>query len=328
MSAPTLTLIANLNSDSLQRGRLDIERLRSLRSAGVQVFFTRDLEELRGTLGELERTRPESLMPQSTLAFVGGDGSLSQGLSTLFANTAWREHGLPNLLILRAGSMNYMGVWAKVSHDPWRTLRRFVAGRRGHLQGLSTLRTHYGAPHPHHGFFWAWGVGYRLLHEYYQIRRGPAQIAGYGIVAAGVARMLWPSEASRLFRSRTLDLHVDGERQEERELYSLAVGAVARICLGMRPFASTRSEILRLQVAGHGVELKTLMRNFPGLVYHRGPRDHLRGRGLVDASADHHVECEVDEGFTIDGEVFPLPEPRRVRIEPGPVVRFWSQAGR
>jgi hypothetical protein len=37
------------------------------------------------------------------------------------------------------------------------------------------------------------------------------------------------------------------------------------------------------------------------------------------------LECVLTEGFTLDGEIFELEGPSRVRISAGPVARFWTR---
>ncbi|MGB0678083.1 MAG: diacylglycerol/lipid kinase family protein [Polyangiales bacterium] len=316
-----LTVIVNPQARAFRRGGIPPASIAALVGDRGRVLFTESLAQLPGAVRRALQTGPSG-----TVAFVGGDGTLSQGISALVRSSA-DEADLPQLLLCPTGTFNYVA--------------RNLGHRGGALDGLSAfvqggLRARKAHPvlqldwqtQQHFGFFFAWGVGYRMLRHFYAQGRKhkPGAWTAMRVVAEGIMHAGTPIGPSlHLFRSRDCDLHIDGHSSVLPAPYSLVAGTIDSVSLGLRPFPERPPQAPpRLRLTAHSMPRLQLLRHLPQVIYAAPGRDKLKLPGLMDAEVANSAHCVLDEGFTIDGEVFDLSEPAVVTLRYGPRLRIWQ----
>lgn len=292
--------------------------MKTLLGPGSNIHVTKDLEEL-------DRLMSQWTDCEETLCFYGGDGSIARGLTSLIRHRGESEE-LPPFLAVRAGTINMLCSVAGVRENCNRTFQKWRTGQFTQLKEIPTLRVEVEGEQPQYGFVFAWGVGYRVLRDYYDRSPSPDVFDGFASFTKAFLTAMHPKGHEKpLFKTESLELRIDGREAEAGPLRALTIGTISRVTLGMRPFSPVPIENGRFHVTGHGISLARVVAHTPTLCFGLGDIRKLNlGRKLVVGENVRELECRLTEGFTMDGEVFELKKPTKVRISAGPVVRFWA----
>ena len=324
---PKLQIIFNPWARCARRGKVSLNELQRRFGDRAEILETHSLEELAQCLRALRRN------PLGSLCFLGGDGTLSQGISNWFAleKDSKEKLALPPLLPVSAGTMNYVS--KALGHkspgfrgDPLASIESYLRGANSfYLKKMPTLEVRIPGHPPRWGFFLAWGVGCRILRRYYQRKVDPTAITALSEIALASLETLresrQPRSARKLFRSRPIDLSVDGTSLGPAESYSLVVGSMRRICLGISPFAWDDGV---LSLATCNLEPHRLLPHLPSLLFGAKDPGCIRSDDLTFRSGFEGLSFCIDEALTIEGEIYELDAPKEVQITKGPSVCFWT----
>jgi hypothetical protein len=139
------------------------------------------------------------------------------------------------------------------------------------------------------------------------------------------------AQKTAMFKPKDLKLVIDGRVIHADPMYSLALGTIDRLSLGIRPFAPEPILPGGFHISGNAMPVARVALNAATLLYQVGDQRKLArkvGKRLVTATGAQELRCELSEGFTMDGEMFPIEGTKRVRISAGPVVSFWTARNR
>ena len=321
MQPHALTLVLNPHARKPRLRPPSVDVLQARLGPDSRIHVTQNLDELDQLMSAWSEE-------EETLCFYGGDGSIARGLTSLVRHQG-EDFNLPPVLTVRAGTINMLcnilGFRESVDRTLARWTRRELSGQRL----IPMLKVEVEGEPPQYGFIFAWGVGYRVLRDYYAKSEKPDVLDAVATMASTFAAALGPgADEHRLFRAENIDLRVDGLACAG-SAHALTVGTIERLSLGIRPFPPEPIKAGGFHYSSNGMSLGRVALHSPSLLFGMGDLRSLEERyaGRLRSGANaRELTCVLSEGFTMDGEMFELPEPRRVRLAPGPVVRFWTKS--
>lgn len=166
---PGIGVIVNLRAQRNLREPCLLERMQQILGDTGVAFATRRADELEVSVGALRDRGAE------VICIAGGDGTVHLAVQEIFRT--YREHQLPLILPLPAGTMNNVARATELRGSPLQILKQLATSYR--TEGLQpgrellTLRIN-----DKNGFIFGLGFPLRLLEEYYRGRgRGPLKAA-------------------------------------------------------------------------------------------------------------------------------------------------------
>ena len=308
-----LVLIAN---ESAGRNRSRPEVIRELtHGAGATVLEAEDLSSLR------RATREAVGMDPGILAVNGGDGTVHGVLTELMR----MDRDLPDIAVIPGGTTN-MSANDLNGNIPLETslrrlgdLGRLPPERRSRV-ARPLLKVTGAGDGPQFGFFLGAGV---ILDGMDHFRRKVKSHGLRGELAAGISLlrglvgMARGESAWSAGRSTAFALDGEGGRHDRQVL---VVGtSLERLFLGMRPWWGD----------GDGPIHLTSVRRRPTALIRRAPALLFGKRHPRMSLAEGYFSCDVhafdlypDQGFALDGEIFPVAAGEPVRVEATAPVRF------
>lgn len=270
---------------------------------------------------------------QHSLCFHGGDGSVSRGI-TSFIRHYRKLHGvdpekLPPILVVRAGTFNMLHNRLGGPASVLDAMTEWRKGSRSRLVEVPTLCVEAEGFESTYGFVFAWGIGFRVLRDYYSMRSYPTVVDGAVIAAKTFLSALHPDASNQpLFRAENVELEVDGQKRLDGDatgaVRGIVAGTIERLSLGMRPMCPHPPALKRFHVMATGLPLWKIAVAAPSLLWgffrdgSQTPYENsFFGRDVQSAS------FMGSEGFTVDGEVFTFDGNRRISLRSGPTARFW-----
>ncbi|MGK5083891.1 hypothetical protein WDW37_11365 [Bdellovibrionota bacterium FG-1] len=315
-----MTLVLNPNARKLKMDALSVEDFRKLLPPNSEIHLTRDLDELNLLMSNWKHG-------ERTLCFFGGDGSISRGITSLIRNHG-EEMVLPPVLAVRAGTINMLCNVTGKREGAQKTLDRWFAGEQAHeLREIPTLRIQVNDDPAHYGFVFVWGVGYRVLTEYYRRNESPNVMDAAAVASQTFLQAMSPfNDTLPIFRRDEIHLRVNGGEPVGAPMHNLAAGTIERLSLGIRPFPPGEIKPGGFHFSANGMPLGKVAMHSPSLIFGMNDQRELDfGDRLVCGSQVRELECDLTDGFTLDGELFDLPAVSRVHLSAGPVVRFWTR---
>jgi hypothetical protein len=322
--AHPVTLVLNPNARKLRMDRTTaddpVAHFKALLPLDSEVHLTRDLEELDELMSNWEHG-------ERTLCFYGGDGSIAQGITSLI-----RHHGedfpLPPVLPVRAGTINMLCNLTGKRESAQKTFQNWLAKEAYTMRAVPTLRVQVGDEAPRYGFIFAWGIGHRVLSEYYRRTPVPNVMDAAAVATQAFVQALKPfNDDLPLFKRECLNLKVDGALTHMAPLHTLTIGTIERISLGMRPFPPGAVKPGGFHFSANGMPLFKVAAYVPTLLFGIGDQSQLKfGDRLLSGTQASQLEADLTDGFTMDGEMIALPTRTRIKVGAGPVVRFWTRS--
>lgn len=330
-SPQAVTLVLNPNARKLKLDAVDVDHFKQLLPPDSEVHVTHSLDELDELMSNWAHG-------ERTLCFYGGDGSISRGLTSLI-----RHHGedfeLPPVLPVRAGTINMLCNHTGKRESAERTLEHWgdqngVDPTTHRIIEIPTLKIEIEGRESEgarYGFVFAWGVGHRVLKEYYSRNDRPNAIDAAVVATQAFLQAIKPfNEDLPLFKKERLQMRIDhgsgaGEPISD-PMHTLTVGTISRMSLGMRPLPGGEIQPGGFNFSANGMPLYKVAAYVPALLFGFGDQSELDfGPQLVCGKQVKSLECILPDGFTLDGEMIHLEQPSRVRLSAGPVVRFWTR---
>jgi hypothetical protein len=312
-----MTLVLNPNARRLKTHGLSVEDFKALLPPNSEVHLTQDLAELDEVMSNWRSG-------EQTLCFYGGDGSIARGI-TSFIRHHGEETQLPPVLPVRAGTINMLCNLMGRRETADTTLIRWMNRELREVREVPTVKVQVGTEAPRYGFILAWGVGYRVLSEYYSRTDRPSMMDAVAVMTQAFTQAVRPGNSeSSLSRREHLALSVDGGPPSDGLFHTLTIGSIPKVSIGIRPFPPGEIKPGTIAFSANGMPLYQVANYAPTLLFGIGDQRQLDfGNELVSGIGTRELSCRLVEGFTMDGEIFELPEPAEVKVTAGPVVRFW-----
>lgn len=319
-----VALIVNRQARAVRAGRVDAAQLRSVVELHGQAFEPESLDELAAAAREIRARDP------GMIAICGGDGTYQKTITALLH--AYGAHPVPLLLPLKGGTFNVLttnidvrGRAAKVlaramTHHP---LRGSAAGTPPVRRGFRTTTipilqiTDEITGRRDWGFIFANGVIGRVVSLYAE---GPPSTARAARVFSEVVGgfVMRTARARELTKRHAARIEVDGEPFEHEGILGTLAGTIQPQLLGFAPFTyrkRLRSSFSYAIAALDAAEAITLL---PALVRGRAWKTHP---GLRNTTATE-IRISSDEGYILDGDVYPSGVSRQLTLSVGPRLRF------
>lgn len=258
----------------------------------------------------------------NVLVINGGDGTVHAVLTELFR--LFPADNMPVLTVLRSGtaSMTARDVGLKGDRDTavsrlfeWIDLRRpaFVKKR-------SVIRVEYSSAKPLYGmFFGALAIcqGIRFCHSRIYTK------GLYGEAAEGVTlfRFMLATLAGndKLLSSASVQVSLDSGPYEENNLLLLFITSLERLFLGLRPFWG--NETAPLHYTALGANPRHILCTLPGLLLGHKNSFCRPDYGYFSHNI-HEARIILDDGFTIDGELYEFQQAEPVTVKEGGSALF------
>lgn len=314
-------VLINPRARGNRKDPMDPDTVRAL-VGDCSVFVTRESREVPDVAGRLLDDSPDLLVVS------GGDGTLHLLLTEILRRVD--PHRLPAFLLLRGGTMNMAANNLSTSRAPlmeMRVLGRFLRGRGTAgpwpVRTVSPLRIEADhLDHPLYGLVFANGIAFRILNEYY--RGTPSVTRAFNVTASIIAGAFMSKELDRRYFARlNATVRVDGEVAGRKDLRISVASAVPRLLLWFTIFENhppLSGDLFHF--LANFLPTREIARHFWGLC-----RGQWEGPGHVNHPV-RRVEMTGAGGFTVDGEVYDLPEATgRCVLTAGPPVRFLDLSG-
>lgn len=323
-----VALIVNRNARRIRRRRIDPQQLRALVELHGQCFEPASIAELEQTAAEIRARDP------GLIAICGGDGTYQKTLSALLR--AYGPHPLPVLLPLAGGTFNALNVNLGLRGDAVKMLAGAMARIRGPKRGgrvvdlaearrsLARTRslpilqlTEERSGRVEYGFIFAGGVIARIIARYADGPPSTARAARVFSEAVGGFMMRTPA-AKELVKRHAAEITVDGEPWEHGGILGSLAGTIQPHVLGFTPFVHRGRLRNSFCYALAALDASEAIGILPALVRGRAWRTHP---GLRNATA-REIRISSDEGWILDGDVYPSGVPRELTLSVGPRLRF------
>ncbi len=314
-------VLINPRARGNRKDPMDPDMVRTL-VGDCALFVTRESREVPDAVGRLLSDSPDLLVVS------GGDGTLHLLLTEVLRRV--EPDRIPVFLLLRGGTMNMAANNLSTSRAPlmeMRVLGRFLRGRGGAepwpVCTVSPLRIDADhLEHPLYGLVFANGTAFRILNEYY--RGTPSVARAFNVTASIIAGAFMSKDLERRYFSRlNATVRVDGEVVGRKDLRISVASAVRRLLLWFTIFENHPPlSADQFYFLANFLPTREIARHFWGLC-----RGQWEGPGHVNHPV-RRVEMTGAGGFTVDGEVYDLPEGTgRCILTAGPPVRFLDLSG-
>lgn len=322
-----IALVTNRRAKKVRAGKLDTAALRSLVELHGRAFEPGSLAELEEAAREIRAQDP------GLIAICGGDGTYQKTLTALIH--AYGDHPLPMLLPLSGGTFNVLTVNLGVTGRADRVLARAIARAHGPSPAPGTFdvtRLRQGprtttipilrvmdekSGRSEYGFIFANGVISRIISRYAEGPPSTARAARVFSEAVGGFMMQTPA-SHELTRRYEAAVGVEGEPFPGESLLAALAATIQPNVLGFTPFVNKKRLRNSFGYLLAAVDASEVIGMLPALLRGRLWTSHA---GLRNATA-RELTLASDEGFILDGDLYPSGVSRRLRISVGPRLRF------
>ncbi len=314
-----VALVVNARAKRVRKGLADPRQLRALVELHGQSFEPRSLKELQQVAEEIRNRDP------GLVGICGGDGTYQKTLSALIE--AYGEHPLPVILPLAGGTFNVLtqalGLRGAAPKMLARAMTQVRDSRRGRPVRLRTTTIpilevrEARSGKREFAFLFGNGVISRIIGRYSEGPPSPARAARVFSEAVGGFMMQTPS-ARELVKRHHARVSIDGRELSEDRFLGILAGTIQPHVLGFTPFVEKKRPLHTFKYAIGMVDAGQVIGMLPALL-----RGKLWGTqpGLLNA-AGRELRISTDEGYILDGEVYPSGVPRDLVIRVGPKLRF------
>lgn len=313
--------IGVLNNLRSGRGMSRVHQVLSLLESYPDVLHheTGNASLVAEALADFERESVELLVVN------GGDGTLQHVLTELLS----RDDGgwLPALAPIRGGRTNMSAIDFGSHRSPVRGLEGlFAAVRDGRLAEREVRRPVLRVDLGHedgvqYGVFFGAGMLHRavqLTPRYFP--EGRAQgLFGAGTVTATLLARVALGRVRGVLQADKMQIALDGEPSETRELRIAMATSAQRLFLGLRPFWGKGQGDVHLTLLA--ADADRLPRAAWGVLRGRPPAWATPERGYQSENCER-VEFRIDCGVTLDGELWEAQPGRSVEITADRRMRF------
>jgi diacylglycerol kinase family enzyme len=276
-------------------------------------FIVGDKASFKATedLGDLQRVAEEFKSRDiDLLAISGGDGTLHTVLS--YFSRIFGDKPLPQIALLRGGTLNNVATYLKIKGDPEHILSRLVIHYHEGLP-LKHKTVHLLKINNEVGFVWGNGIIYRFMEVYY--KAGLRSPTGAAIVLGRLmaSALFNGPRAMSLFEPFHARVTVDGKLWPFDQYNALFGASINHMGLNFRVYHLVDKHPGCMHVHGIHAKPRELVSYMPrmGLGHLTHWENHLE-----QPAQDMLIELDKPLAYTIDGD---MKEPTtRLHIQMGP----------
>lgn len=239
------------------------------------------------------------------LALNGGDGTNHVTLTEFLR--VWGDKPLPQILLLRGGTMNTVArgvgvVRGRPTTLLLRTVQSLLEDRPIPSVEFDLLRVDTGQQQPQYGFIFGNGLLSNFLDVYYSYR-DPSSWVGFKVLCRAIVAAGSRGEANeRFFRRVDADVSLDGRTWERRDWLSVTAATVPEIGLGFRPWHRANERPGHLHALGFGCGPLGVVASLPSIRLGLPPSNGAIVDGVCARLA---VRYDAPQGFIVDGDYHP-----------------------
>lgn len=275
--------------------------------------------ETSNTIEELESIAAQFARKDiDTLAINGGDGTISSTLTAFIHEYGKNNKPLPDIALLRGGTMNVLADNLNIHGPPEQILYRLMQGHSlrkymGTIE-LNTLKIDN-----HYGFLFANASALRFLEEFYKRKKSYwGSLLFFGRV------LLSYLFGGRLFKhivqETTYELEADDNKPIQMTSPVTFCSTVELFPLKIKVFPLALKDPDHFQFLGILSEAQKLPKILHKFIFNlQGAKSHKVE--FACRSLKLKTQTVEDNAYTLDGEIF-YPKSNHLKISLGPKVRF------
>ncbi len=307
-------LISNANAKKIRKTLIDSKELHKL-LGGNKYCLLRDtysLEELKETLAEFRDKNIQVILSN------GGDGTHQKLISTLIYN--FSDYS-PYIIPLKSGTMNMLPKNLGLDMSPHKAVKWVKAVIENKVTPVVTKKNVLEVRsdvlrRKKYGFVFLAGCGYRLLNLYYSYPEGGKRAAAKAIVSSMGSWLTKDPLARSIYTYTPSKTLIDSNEYHFPYLITLA-STLERLVLGFSPFAlKSDKDGFFFMIDGEPMKKNYRFTKFFKPFHH----DEWKPRRLVSRGKALHLE--VEDGFSIDGEIINFEGKAKLEVGLGPSINF------
>ena len=306
---PGLGIIANPHSNSNLRSPDELRRIAEKLGDRGTLAITQDLESLDRTLEEFKRQKIE------TIALNGGDGTISQAITRLIK--LYKDDPLPNIAVLRGGTMNLVASQLGVRGRPSDIVERLVEAHQDRarlkVEKLSTLKVN-----DVYGFLYADQSSTSILEEFYRKKSGHI---GAGVLSLRLIRsfLLRGPLIKKMIRPHHLKAEFSPLGKVHQPALGCFAGTITKFPMGLPFLPLAREKPGYFQTTVVTCRADQVLWYLPLIMLQQNEGLAYGKHSFCCQEAE--LEYEDSVHYTVDGEIYKNPK-GKVSIEAGPEIPF------
>lgn len=299
-------VLANLNARLCRTNPKALEKIQQYcETAG---FFLDESQSIEGLKSLVEDYSKKNI---TTLAIVGGDGTISRTLSELIRTYQQKNQPLPKIVILGGGTANVLANNLKVSGSPLRNIKK-MAKNNNNIIGVRPLKIN-----SEYGFLFADGCAVSYLKKFYA-NKGNLAAACWLVVRLSISGLVNGKTYKELVKIEDKKLVVSRSSFSVKSLVSF-VSTIDKIPPGINFFKNNMKNTNTMHLLDFSMSPRSLVYRLFGIVV-------VRKKGIpLWANSWESDKISINNqkpwSYTIDGEVFEASEDK-VDIHLGPEIEF------
>jgi hypothetical protein len=274
---------------------------------------TISLEELRRTITHFEAKGVSVIMSS------GGDGTHNK-LATLLVEEF--PNYKPYIVPLKSGTMNMLPKNLNLDIFPYSTARWLKLVMDGKttpkIGSKNLLKVEVSSlEKPYYGFVFVAGCGYKMLNLYYSYPKRGKRSAAKAILSPLTK---WLSNLPQDVLAYTPSKFYLNEQEHEFPYLLTVASSLEKLVLGFSPFALRNADEKDFYVMIDG---EHMIKNYNILKFYKIiDNEEWKPKRIVTRTS--YMKFDVTDGFSVDGEIFEIPQESTAVISIGPEIKMLS----
>jgi len=247
------------------------------------------------------------------LAISGGDGTCRVTLTRVI--NVYGSDTLPQILILRGGTMNTIASSLKIRGKPESILKRLLDSISSGEE-LNIIKRHILHINDRYGFIFGNGFFYNFLETYYE-QAYPYVAKGFLLVCKTFFSALFNTSFSKkIFKGFNVSLTINGEKIQMENMGSITCSTIPYIGFGFTPYKRTLEKEGHFHLLCFPNNKKQIISQIPNLF------SGNTKEGNLPEYVIERVKMETDEaiGYQLDGDC--KKDTKVLDISTGPLIHF------
>jgi diacylglycerol kinase (ATP) len=314
-------LISNKNAKKNKKNIVDCNRLVEILGGPKKCILreTSTLDELSQALVEFAEKRIEIVLSN------GGDGTHQRLINTILHE---QPGFTPYFVPLKSGTMNMLPRNLGLNYSPYKVaewVKKVLDGKVDPYHVIKNILEIDPDPQnpalaKRYGFVFLSGCAYNLLKLYYSFARGGRYNAIRSILWSLISYPWGNKLARKIYSYTPSEYEFDNKDKKEFPYLITIASGLEKLVLGFSPFAGRKKQDDSFYVMIDG---EPMIRSYNPLKFFRlTDKEKWKGKRLVGRTK--LLRVDVQNGFSVDGELIPVKNKISVLIKKGPKVRFLS----
>ncbi len=306
---PGIGVITNPRSRQNLRDPASMRRLGYLIGSRGEAAATGSLDDLYRVAEEFKKASID------ILGINGGDGTIHHTLTAFIK--AYGEQPLPQVAILRGGTMNTIANSLGIKGDPAKLLFELV-DKYHQNDPFEVIEKEVLAIGDAYGFIFGTGLTANFLEAYYKTGKASPSTAAKLLLRAIFSSLVdgkLAREITKRFHARVV---VDGDVWARDDFMTVTASTIEQIGLGFRPFYRCNEKPAHFALLGIHTPTPLGVAGELARVFRGRP---MRRDKVIDSIArEVFFECDGQPGYTIDGDIYKIQG--RLRLATGPKLQL------